>query len=265
MKNIRICGLPITVFDNKPSKDTLLETLDSSRATSFHGYSIDVLNLMKVIPNLYQMRESNDYFLCDGRGYYYFLKLLGVKGIRKTSLPNLVMQLVEICHVYNKKLYLLGATEESNTQAITNLKEKYGLTLVEGRNGFFNYDEEKNIVLSINESNSNILFLGMSSPKKDEFVYRWKGELNVQIIVHCGGMIDVLSGKTKLYPRWIKDLCLAGLFRFLQEPKRLSRDFFNIFPSAVIAIKMLWYCRILHVEYDYQSKVIGRVKSPKDK
>jgi len=259
MKTIRFCGLPITVFGNESLKDSLLEILEGNKTTAFHGYSIDVLNLMKVIPELYELREINDYFVCDGRGYYYFLKLLGVKGIRKTSLPNLVLQLIDICSDYDKKLFLLGATKESNAQAIANLANINGVKRVDGRNGYFTKEDEEDIVKEINESNSDVLFLGMSTPKKDEFVYRYKDKLNVKIIVHCGGMIDVISGKTKLYPKLIKDLCLAGVYRFLQEPRRLSRDFLNVFPSAAIAFKMLWSTRILRTEYDYPGKVIGKI------
>ena len=95
------------------------------------------------------------------------------------------------------------------------------------------HNEEPDIIRLINDIAPDILFLGMSSPKKDEFVYRWKEKLNVKVIVHCGGMLDVISGETKLYPKWVKNFCLAGIFRFIQEPIRLRRDFINMIKSKL--------------------------------
>jgi N-acetylglucosaminyldiphosphoundecaprenol N-acetyl-beta-D-mannosaminyltransferase len=210
---------------------------------------------MKTIPDLFRMRETNDYFLCDGRGFYYFMKLMGVRGVRKTSLPNLVFRLINISGKHNKKIYLLGATGESNIQARKNLIDRYGVKQVSGRDGYYTKDEEPEVVKAINDFAPDILFLGMSSPKKDEFVYRWKNQLHARIIVHCGGMIDVLSGKTKLYPKWVKNLCLAGIYRFIQEPIRLRRDFINGIKSVIIICRILFLYRVMRNNIDFRSLI----------
>lgn len=251
MRTIRVCKLPISIDVEKDLDSFLLRLIDGSRPVSFHGYSIDTLHLMKIIPNLFQMREANDYFLCDGRGFFYFMKLLGVKGVSKLSLPALTMKLVALAAKFNKSTFILGATEESNRKAIDKLVNDFGVSQVQGRNGYYSSTDESSIVEQINKLSPDILFLGMSSPKKDEFVYRWKDKLNVKIIVHCGGMIDVISGKTRIYPKWVKDFCLAGIFRFVQEPIRLRRDFLSLFPSIIIVFKMLIHKRILITEYNY--------------
>lgn len=249
MKTLSVAGLPITVFENDNIEEEIINCFTLNHCVSFHGYSIDTLHLMKIIPNLYQMRNVNDYFLCDGRGFYYFMKLLGVKGISKLSLPALTMMFISNAAKTKKSIFILGATEESNQMAISKLKTEYGVATVFGRNGYYCDSDEPQIVDLINEQSPDILFLGMSSPKKDEFVYRWKSKLRVKIIVHCGGMIDVISGKTKLYPKWVKSLCLAGLFRFVQEPVRLRRDFFNAILGIIIA------CRIILKRKSYSEVV----------
>lgn len=249
MKTVSVAGLPITVFDNNKIEDEIYKCLDHGLCVSFSGYSIDTLQLMKNIPNLYQMRMVNDYFLCDGRGFYYFMKLLGQKSVSKLSLPALTMLLISIAARHNKSIFILGASEESNQMAILKLKNDYGVANVLGRNGYFNTTEEMSVVELINEHSPDILFLGMSSPKKDEFVFRWKSILRVNIIVHCGGMIDVISGKTKLYPKWVKNLCLAGLFRFIQEPIRLRRDFINAIYGVRIALWLLITKDNIQVKY----------------
>jgi len=252
MKTIIIAGLPITIFSSNNYIQEIKELFgNSNKPVSFHGYSLASLYLMKQIPNLFTMRLANDYFLCDGRGFYYLMKILGVRGVSKLSLPSLTLQLLTIAGQLDKSVFILGATMESNNKAIQTIKGKYHIKYIWGRNGYFNEEEEENIVQEINYYSPDILLLGMSSPKKDEFVYRWKTRLKVKIIVHCGGMIDIISGKTKMYPQWIKNLCLAGVYRFLQEPVRLKRDFFNIFPSLFIATKIIIIQKVLHRDYIY--------------
>jgi N-acetylglucosaminyldiphosphoundecaprenol N-acetyl-beta-D-mannosaminyltransferase len=252
LKTIEICNLPITVFDNDDNiTDLLTDILSKNKLVSFHGYSLDTLYLIKQIPNLFTMRLANDYFLCDGRGFYYLMKILGARGVSKLSLPSLTLQLLTIAGQLNKSVYILGATRESNNKAIQAIKGKYRIKYIWGRNGYFNEEEEESIVQEINYYSPDILLLGMSSPKKDEYVYRWKTRLKVKIIVHCGGMIDIISGKTKMYPQWVKNFCLAGIYRFLQEPVRLKRDFFNIFPSLFIATKIIIMQKVLHRNYIY--------------
>ena len=248
MKTIEVCGLPITIFIDQDLDNEILLIINSNLKKSFHGHSLVSLFLYKKIKNLYSDRLMNDYFLCDGRGFYYFMRMLGVKGVSKLSLPMLTMKLVKVAAENKKIIYLLGATEESNQKAQLNLKNNYELTKVFGRDGYFNNDEEAEIVQEINSVSPDILFLGISSPKKDRFLAKWKEQLNVKIIVNCGGMIDVISGKSKLYPKWVKTFCLAGVFRFLQEPLRLRRDFFYTFPSLIIALKILLHYKILKIK-----------------
>jgi N-acetylglucosaminyldiphosphoundecaprenol N-acetyl-beta-D-mannosaminyltransferase len=43
-------------------------------------------------------------------------------------------------------------------------------------------------------------------------------------------MVDVIAGKTKITPKWIKKLGFAWLYRIMQEPRRL----------LVPVISMVW-------------------------
>jgi N-acetylglucosaminyldiphosphoundecaprenol N-acetyl-beta-D-mannosaminyltransferase len=129
------------------------------------------------------------------------------------------------------------------------LKGEYGIKRVTGRNGYFSENDEEDIVKEINNSHVEILFLGMSSPKKDAFLARWKDKLKVRVVVHCGGMIDIISGKTKLYPKWVKDFCLAAIYRFIQEPIRLRRDIANAAKSFFLILKILFKVKILRRDY----------------
>ena len=72
----------------------------------------------------------------------------------------------------------------------------------------------------ISESSAKILFIAMTSPKKEIFLYDNREQLkNVNFIMGVGGSFDVIAGKVKRSPLWMQNMGLEWLFRLLQEPK----------------------------------------------
>ena len=68
-----------------------------------------------------------------------------------------------------------------------------------------------------------MLFVGMGSPKQEEFVSRYRKELEVPVCMGVGGSFDVLSGKKKRAPRFLQQLGLEWSFRLFTEPSRILR------------------------------------------
>jgi N-acetylglucosaminyldiphosphoundecaprenol N-acetyl-beta-D-mannosaminyltransferase len=123
---------------------------------------------------------------------------------------------------------LLGTDVESNRLATDNLRKAWpGAKILDGHHGFFRQDEESEVIARINEQNPDVLMIGMSSPKKEEFVWRNREKLKAKIVVPMGGVIDIYVGKTSPIPLIIKKLCLTWLYRFVQEPRRTRHIFFN--------------------------------------
>jgi len=106
----------------------------------------------------------------------------------------------------------------------------------QGIDGYFSKSDEPDIVKKINNINPDILLIGISSPKKELFADKWRNRINAPIIVPCGGMIDVLAGKTKITPRFVKNIGLAWFYRFIQEPRRLFGPISQWLPTFMFKI-----------------------------
>ena len=70
-----------------------------------------------------------------------------------------------------------------------------------------------------------MLFVAMSSPRKELFLGRQGPRMGVPFVMGVGGAIDVVSGITKRAPWIMQRLGLEWLFRLLQEPRRLFRRY----------------------------------------
>jgi len=68
----------------------------------------------------------------------------------------------------------------------------------------FTPEDNEKTAAYINKFKPDILFVGVTSPKKEKFAWEWKDKLDVSLIVPFGGAIDILSGKSKPIPRVIK-------------------------------------------------------------
>ena len=176
------------------------------------------------------LRESvnaADVMNADGQAVVWASKFLGEPLPERVAGIDLMQNLVELAHNKGYKIYLLGAKQEIIEKMNAIYAEKYNDQLVVGyRNGYFNKAEEAQVAQEIANTNANMLFVAITSPKKENFLYAYKEVLkNVNFIMGVGGSFDVISGKTTRAPLWMQNIGIEWFYRFLQEPKRMWKRY----------------------------------------
>jgi len=221
IEQIDFYGLKISNF----SIDELHEYYDhiilNSKTIICYGYSFGIIPLFKKYGDLYRQINSFDVNVIDGTQFFWFISFFGIKLKTFLSIPYLTIDALKYAHKHKKSVMLLGADDETNMIATSSLKLKYpDIIFYDGYNGYFK-DEEVNTVLAhINRCKPDFLFIGISTPIKEQFAYNYKNQLAARIIVPCGGMIDVFAGKVKMASPFLKKIGLATLIRIIQEPRR---------------------------------------------
>lgn len=241
MKQENFFGLKITSFTFDELSDYINNCFSSKKSFVFYGYSLAVLSYLKKYKNYYEVTNTFDLMVTDGRFFYLLAKIFRVSLHYDISIPRLTYYLIGEANKKSFKVFLLGGTSHSNELAIQNLTLQYTGLVIDGRDGFFSLNEEVHIIKLIKAFQPKIILLGLPTPYKQELSVRLRNEINGCIIVPCGGMIDVFAGKEKLTPLWIKKLGLASLYRHIQHPKRLAE-------LIIITYRALWifsYCAFL--------------------
>jgi len=175
-----------------------------------------VVNVAKLInmrsdSELRQSVQSCDLINIDGMGVVWGARMLGHDVPERVAGVDLFMELVELSAQKSYPIFLLGATDE----------------VVAGtRSGYF-WDDEAAVVEKIRNSGARLLFVAISSPKKENFIERWKHELGVDFVMGVGGTFDVVAGKVKRAPRWMQNAGMEWLFRLLQEPRRMWQRYLS--------------------------------------
>lgn len=177
-----------------------------------------------------QLRKSvneSDLINADGQAVVWASRFLGKPLKERVAGIDLMVNLVELAHQKNYKIFFFGAKEEIVAKVVEIYSDQYSQNIIAGyRNGYFKKDEEQQIAKQISDSGANILFVAISSPTKENFLYENKALLNkVNFIMGVGGSFDVIAGKVKRAPLWMQKCGLEWFYRFIQEPKRMWKRY----------------------------------------
>lgn len=138
---------------------------------------------------------------------------------------DLFESLVNNARVNNRKVGLLGAGEGVAKLTKERLCQKLsGLEVNLVKNGFNDMYDNEILLGDINASKIDYLFVGLGSPKQEQWIFKNKDRLNVKVIQGVGGGIDIFSGNVKRAPNLIRKFGLEWLYRLLREPHRTKRQ-----------------------------------------
>jgi N-acetylglucosaminyldiphosphoundecaprenol N-acetyl-beta-D-mannosaminyltransferase len=85
--------------------------------------------------------------------------------------------------------------------------------------------EDSEIVETINRSQADIVWVGLSTPKQERWMFEHRDRLNVPVLVGVGAAFDFHTKRIAQAPAWMRENGLEWMFRLLREPRRLWRRY----------------------------------------
>jgi len=177
----------------------------------------------------------------DGMAVVAGLRLLGYHIKERAACPDIFDILLDRANTKEYKIFFLGASEIVIKEMVRKLQKEYSnLKIVGFHHGYFEQNNEYDVVNMIKSSNADILFLGISSPKKERFISNYLNFMNIPLCFGVGGVFDIKAGLYKRAPLWIQNIGMEWLFRLVQEPNRLiKRNLTIIIPFIYLVFKTL--------------------------
>ena len=163
----------------------------------------------------------------DGQAVVWASEMLKKPLKERVAGIDLFQALLKKANEKNYTVYLLGAEETILGKLTGEIQNSFGQGRIAGaHHGFFPDSQETRIVQNIAESGADMLFVAMSSPRKENFLHRNREALkNIPFIMGVGGSFDVMAGKTKRAPKWMQNSGLEWFYRFQQEPRRMWKRY----------------------------------------
>ncbi len=205
-----------------------------------------VVNVAKLInvqkdDRLKQSVESCDLINIDGMGVVWGARFLGYDIPERVAGVDLFYHLLKMAEQENFSVFLLGGTQEVIKKTTETVKKKHpSLNVVGSHHGYF-WDDEASIVEKIKASGAQLLFVAITSPKKENFIDQWQEALGVDFVMGVGGTFDVVAGKVSRAPLWMQQWGLEWLYRVLQEPGRMWKRYLvtnTLFATLIVTERL---------------------------
>lgn len=226
-KRISILGTPI---DDLTMDETI--NLVTTAIKNHQHIHHTVVNAGKIVsmhenPVLKTSVESADVINADGQAVVWVSKLFRQPLRERVAGIDLMERLVATAHQQHYKLFFFGAKEAVLQKMVEKYSAQYSPQIIAGyRNGYFKKEDERDIAKQIAASGANILFVAITSPIKENFLYDNRDILkDVNFTMGVGGSFDVVAGHVKRAPVWMQRTGLEWLYRVWQEPRRMFKRY----------------------------------------
>lgn len=189
-----------------------------------------VVNVAKIVnmqkdPVLAESVKACEVINIDGMGVVFGARFLGHDVPERVAGVDLFHELLAMSAKRDFPVFLLGATEEVVSKTVSKVKAINPNLNIAGYNDGYFWDDEEAVVTKIRESGAKLLFVAITSPKKENFINKWQDKLGVDFVMGVGGTFDVVAGKVKRAPQWMQKAGLEWLYRVIQEPGRMWKRY----------------------------------------
>jgi len=86
-------------------------------------------------------------------------------------------------------------------------------------------EEKMQLQATLQHASPDYVWVGLSTPKQEDFMFANMGTLNCKVMVGVGAAFDIHTGHVNDAPQWIKNAGLQWLHRLCQEPSRLWKRY----------------------------------------
>jgi N-acetylglucosaminyldiphosphoundecaprenol N-acetyl-beta-D-mannosaminyltransferase len=190
--------------------------------TGFHG----VMEARRDL-SFKRVLDTADLVVPDGMSLVWLGRREGLDLPRRVYGPEL---LEAFCRDTggNYTHFFLGGAPGVAERLATTLRNRYGIRVAGVLSPPFHplsTAEHEDIVAKINAASPDVLWVGISTPKQERWLYDHRLVLRIPIGVGIGAAFDFVSGEKRSAPTWMQDRGLEWLFRLASEPRRLWRRY----------------------------------------
>ena len=220
-----ILNVPVDTYNTEEFTSKINGEIDNSGVMTIFAINPEkILNAQKN-PSLFSALKEADFLIPDGIGTTIGIRIIYGKKVSRTTGITLMHSLLHLAEKRKLKVFIFASRPLNNKMALENIKKQYPhLHVVGTQHGYLHEGIYMNLIEKINSLGTDILFVGLGSPKQEEWINKYKKILKVKICMGVGGSLDVIAGRIPGAPSGIRQLGIEWLYRLIREPKRFKRQ-----------------------------------------
>jgi len=219
-------------------------------------------------PEFKQILNATDLVVPDGMPLVWLGRHRGHVLPQRVYGPDLLLVFFEKTAGRGYRHFFYGAEQEPDVpeRLAEILKNRFPGTIVAGTYSRavrpLNLDQEDEIVSLIYRAAPDVLWVGLGELRQVRWMHAHRDKLHVPVQVGVGAAFDMLSGRRKQAPRWMREHGFEWLFRLLQEPRRLWRRYL-VYGTKFVAYVALDALRLKNFGASRSCHAPSRHQAPK--
>jgi N-acetylglucosaminyldiphosphoundecaprenol N-acetyl-beta-D-mannosaminyltransferase len=197
--------------------------------TSVHG-----VMMAKDDPEIAHILNRADIATPDGMPIVWALRSFGSRNQQRVYGPTLMLELCRSAAENGHRIFLYGGLEDTLPLLEASLLQRFPKLIIADRYSPpfrpLTPSEDQHVQAMIHLANADIVFVGISTPKQERWMYEHRQTLPGVILIGVGAAFDFHAGRTQQAPAWMQRNGFEWLFRLVVEPKRLWKRYVLITP-----------------------------------
>lgn len=181
--------------------------------------------------------------LADGMPIVWLSKLVGKPLPGRVTGADLLPALTSAAARANLSVFLFGGPPGSAERAVAKLRAQAPSLKVDyymPPYGFEKDEAENSLAIAaINRVAPDLLFVGLGSPKQENWISNHATELNVGVALGVGAAIEFAAGDLKRAPKWMQKSGLEWIYRLSMDPRRLVWRYLSNTAFMVVIVQEL--------------------------
>lgn len=164
----------------------------------------------------------------DGMPLVWMQRARGLPHAERIYGPDLLLALLDAAQTDGTRHLLLGhpaVLDDLRAALLRRFPQAQIATLPLPMLPELDFAMDPALAQQINRHAANVLWIGLGAPKQDLFMARYRAHLDAPLMIGVGAAFDLLSGQRRQAPRWMREHGLEWLFRWAQEPRRLTKRY----------------------------------------
>ncbi len=236
LKSREIAEISVCALQMEEISDYILS---SEKQIVISTLSMPMLGEVKKNIDYKKALKNSEIVLPDGIGIVFLSKIIGGKYSIKKRItgPDFFLFFNRVANKENLSYFFLGSTEKTLSKIKERIGQEWPNIKVSGvlSPPFGQWTDEINnkIIENINRVNPDVLWVGMTAPKQEIWVFKNRGRLTSKIIASIGAAFDFYAGTKKRAPKIFQNLGLEWLYRTAQEPVRMGKRYLKGLPAFI--------------------------------
>lgn len=182
-------------------------------------------------PELKQILNATDLVVPDGMPLVWLGRRRGHSLPQRVYGPDLLLAFCEKNAGRGYRHFFYGAERDPEVpeRLSENLQQRFPGTVVAGTysrpSQSLEPEQEDEILSRVARAAPDVLWVGLGELRQVRWMHEHRRKLNVPVVVGVGAAFDMISGRRRQAPRWMREHGLEWLFRLCQEPRRLWRRY----------------------------------------